>query len=52
LEDRLTPAIEHLAASDDGPPELTVSLFDTATTSAGLRAGWDASVVSQKCLYL
>jgi hypothetical protein len=43
LEDRLTPAIEHLATLDDGTPEITVCLFDTATTGAGLRAGWDAS---------
>lgn len=43
LEERLAPAIEHLATRDDGAADLTVCLFDTATTGAGLKAGWDAS---------
>jgi hypothetical protein len=43
LEDQLTAAIEHLATLDGGAPDLTVCLFDRATTGAGLRAGWDAS---------
>jgi hypothetical protein len=32
LHDLLTPALNHLAASPSSPPELTVFLFDTATT--------------------
>ncbi len=43
LEERLTPAIEHLATLEDGTAELTVCLFDKATTGIGLMAGWDAS---------
>ena len=43
LEERLTPAIEHLTTSPDAAPDLTVCLFDAATTGVALRAGWEAS---------
>ncbi|MGD0014836.1 MAG: hypothetical protein ABSD56_10490 [Bryobacteraceae bacterium] len=40
LEERLTPALEHLATLEEAAPDLTVCLFDTATTGVALRAAW------------
>lgn len=43
LHDRLAPAIEHLATTEEEAPDFTVYLFDTATTGVELKAAWDAS---------
>ena len=48
LEERLTPALEHLATCEEAGPDLTVCLFDTATTGVALRAAWDASAYTPR----
>ena len=36
MESRITPALEHLRAGDDGPADLDVRLWDTASTGVGM----------------